>query len=374
MKVTNPFLTSGYVSAEYFCDRELETEKLVNALQNGRNITLISLRRIGKTGLIHHVFYQLQQEKDVKCFYIDIMPTTNLADFIRQFSNAIIGKMDSAPEKTLKKIAAFFSGLRPVISYDPMTAQPSLEFALNTPQQAEATLAQLFAYLAQQKKHIIIALDEMQQIIHYPEKNTEALLRAHVQQTPNVNFIFSGSHKHLLLSMFSHHGRPFYQSTEVLQLGTISPEKYAQFIKEKFSKINVKISDEAIGWTLNWCRLHTWYVQYFFNKLYAEKIRYITEESAHTMAARILEENQTIYYTYRNLLTDYQWQLLSAIAKSETVKMPTSKAFINTYKLGSASSVKTALKALLDKEMIFLDEGNGYMVYDVFLSRWIERA
>ena len=42
MKPYNPFLVYGYNSPEYFCDREKETDKMISALQNERNLTLIS--------------------------------------------------------------------------------------------------------------------------------------------------------------------------------------------------------------------------------------------------------------------------------------------------------------------------------------------
>ena len=44
----NPFVTNGYVSPEYFCDREKETAKIVSLLTNENNIALISPRRLGK--------------------------------------------------------------------------------------------------------------------------------------------------------------------------------------------------------------------------------------------------------------------------------------------------------------------------------------
>ena len=55
-QLNNPFVIYGYKGADYFCDRKKETEVIMKALQNERNIVLISPRRIGKTGLIHHVF------------------------------------------------------------------------------------------------------------------------------------------------------------------------------------------------------------------------------------------------------------------------------------------------------------------------------
>ena len=54
----NPFVTNGYVSPEYFCDREKETAKIVSLLTNENNIALISPRRLGKTDLLRHCFGQ----------------------------------------------------------------------------------------------------------------------------------------------------------------------------------------------------------------------------------------------------------------------------------------------------------------------------
>lgn len=48
--IRNPFVIAEYAGPEYFCDRTEETQELVSNLQNGRNTTLISPRRIGKSG------------------------------------------------------------------------------------------------------------------------------------------------------------------------------------------------------------------------------------------------------------------------------------------------------------------------------------
>lgn len=84
MKPYNPFLVYGYNSPEYFCDREKETDKMISALLNERNLTLISPRRMGKTGLIKNVFYQMKRENNPNAayFYMDIYSTRDLKAFI----------------------------------------------------------------------------------------------------------------------------------------------------------------------------------------------------------------------------------------------------------------------------------------------------
>ena len=69
-------MTSGYRGSEYFCDRVEETRKMVSALTNERNVTLMAPRRYGKTGLVHNVFNALPS--DYATVYIDIYATRNI--------------------------------------------------------------------------------------------------------------------------------------------------------------------------------------------------------------------------------------------------------------------------------------------------------
>lgn len=45
--INNPFIVGGYISPHYFCDREVETEQLIRNITNGRNVVIISVRRMG---------------------------------------------------------------------------------------------------------------------------------------------------------------------------------------------------------------------------------------------------------------------------------------------------------------------------------------
>ena len=47
-RINNPFITSGYISADYFCDREAESKQLIREIVNGNNLAIISTRRMGK--------------------------------------------------------------------------------------------------------------------------------------------------------------------------------------------------------------------------------------------------------------------------------------------------------------------------------------
>ena len=101
-KLKNPFLVAGSHSPAYFCDREIESAKIMSALSNDRNVSLISPRRMGKTGLIHHVFYQVSKaDKTIRCFYLDVFSTQNLHDFVSLFGKTLIGKLDDYSEMAM---------------------------------------------------------------------------------------------------------------------------------------------------------------------------------------------------------------------------------------------------------------------------------
>ena len=142
--IANPFLVYGYVSPKYFCDRQEDTQKLISALQNGRNVTLMSPRRMGKTGLIKNVFYEVARQKpEVACFYLDIYSTTCLNDFIILLGQTVIGKLDSFSQRTLASLTGFFKSCHLVFSSDPLSGVPQVTLDFQ-PTQAQATLKEIF--------------------------------------------------------------------------------------------------------------------------------------------------------------------------------------------------------------------------------------
>lgn len=372
MKNINPFIITGYLSPDYFCDREIELNKLISSINNHRNITLISHRRIGKTALIDHLFYNYNLEENLSLHYLDLLPTANMVDFTKVMANAVIGKFEKKPVIILQKLMKILSHLRPKITMDALTGKPALELDISGAEEAEKTLDGIFDYLGRQEKKIIMAMDEFQQIVNYPEKNLEAHLRALIQRYNRLSFIFSGSNKHLLQSIFSDYGRPFYQSTDFLFLNKIDYQFYFPFIMEKFGAGRFEIKESIVIKLLDWAYGHTFFVQYICNRLYADNTRKISEETLSRVLFEILKEREPVYFNYRKLLTEHQFNLLKAVAKEGTVIQPTSGDFMLKYGLGTASSVRTALQALMDKELVF-EEAGKYALNDVFLSRWLER-
>lgn len=368
----NPFTSSSYLGEDYFCDRKDETNQLLNNIQNGHSTVLISIRRMGKTGLIKHTFAKLPV--DYKGFYIDILETENLEQFLNLLTSSLL---NAAPEKSSfgKTIWNFVKSLRPVISFDALTGAPQAYFDLK-PQLIESNINSLLQFFENQSFKSVIAIDEFQQIVNYPEKSVEAWLRSRVQHLNNVVFIFSGSQQHLMKEMFTSPGRPFYRSTQLMRLERIPDETYAGFIIEQFQKYDKTITRELAFEILDWTNVHTFYVQHLCSRVFAATKKKVNNETWRYQANLLLREQEAVFFAFRNILTKLQWHLLKAIANEATVSQPTSKIFLNKYDLGTSASVLRSLKALQDYDLVYSDYDNRgnlfYSVYDVYLQRWMQ--
>lgn len=375
-KKINPFPVTGYQGPAYFCDREIELERLSEAIDAGRNTTLIALRRMGKTALLMHLFEHLRQQRQPHLsVYLDLMPTGSLKDLQTALITAIARAFPE--EKPLgRKIWQWLKSIRPTISYDPYSGDPTVSFELGRVDEQLQSIADALRILDDSDARVIIALDEFQQITQYPEKQTEAWLRSQFQLLKNTVFIFSGSQQAILQEMFVSAKRPFYASTQLLTLSYIDRDSYAKFIRDKFQEADRSITTEAVNEGLTWCRSHTYYVQSLCNRLYARAEKDITVNQVHEVIGLWMKEQEPIFYNYRELLTNAQWNFLKAVAKEGKLYNPTAGAFMRKHRLGSVGTIQRSLESLLSSEMLFKEVDNDgkayYQVYDVLLSRWLE--
>jgi hypothetical protein len=370
----NPFVTNGYVGVEYFCDRVQETKDITDWLQNGNNIALISPRRYGKTDLIRHCFEQEEIKEHYYTFIIDIYSTKSLSEMVNKMGRTILEVLKPKGKRHWESFLNVVRSLKTGITYDAM-GQPSWNVSVGDIANPGNTLDEIFHYLQQADKPCLVAIDEFQQILKYNDTNVEAALRTYVQYCNNAHFVFMGSQRHLMGTMFISPNRPFYQSVTVMNLNLIEEEKYWEFCKNHFEKARKSVDKEVVARLYACFEGVTFYLQKVMNILFMR-----TAEGGH---CSITELQPAIDYivdftslTYEDLmyqLPEKQSLVLKAIAEEGKVRQITSGKFAKHYGLASPSAVKSAINALLDKDLITRDKG-VYQVYDKFLEIWLRRA
>ncbi|MFO7852024.1 MAG: AAA family ATPase [Bacteroidota bacterium] len=372
-KPQSPFPVTAYYGPEYFCDRDNEMDRLMSNIQGGNSTSLVALRRLGKTALIKHLFHHLGSA--YIRIYMDILPTESLNDMLNSLTTAI---SSTYPENSSlgKKAWNLIKTLRPVITFDALSGLPQVSIKA-TPDESRTTISELLAFLEKQSKPVVIAIDEFQQILDYPEKQTDAWLRSLMQNLNNVSFIFSGSQQHLMADMFTNPGRPFFRSTQFLKMGKLNGKSYRDFILKKFRDHGRTVSEEIVEDILEWADFYTYYVQLLCNRIYLSAGKKITSEKWKDEADKILKEQEFVFYGYRDMLTQPQWELLKAVAAEGKVYQPTSYEFISGHRLGNPATVLRSLKSLQGKELIYreIDESGDsyYSIYDILFARWVAR-
>ncbi len=372
----NPFYITGIIPEPYFCDREKETTWFIRTLENKAHILLTSPRRMGKTQLIRHVFEQPSIKDNCYTFYTDIYPTTSLHELVLFLSKEIYSVLVPKGKAVIDKFLAGLHSLAGSIGYDPISGLPTFDIKLGDIHAPELTLEEIFRYLELADKPCVFAIDEFQQIALYPEKNVEALLRAHIQKMNNCLFIYAGSNRHILENMFNSAAKPFYNSAEQIYLDCIPKDVYTAFANEQFSKAGRKILPEAVSLAYDLFEGHTYYVHNVlhnaFAYLNADKV--IDESDIHETLSNILEEKGRTFASVMNQLNFQQKETLIAIAKEGKARGVTSVAFVKKHALKSPSSVQYAISALLDKQLLTYqneERTKTYSVSDRFLEMWI---
>lgn len=367
----NPFLLSGYQSQTYFCDRKDELKILLDHIENERNVVIYSWRRIGKTSLIRYLLSQLEKNKKTETLYVDLLGTRNISEAIQRIAQATYDRFGTTSSGFSSTFLKLLGSLGLELSFDQLTGMPTFNMGLQARNAPETSLNALGNFLSDRKKRVVVALDEFQQIAHYPNENGESAFRSWMQSFPEIRFLFSGSHRNMMASMFTEKNRPFYRSAQLLRLNPIGIEEYRKFISRHFSKNGKSIDDTSITRIHQWARAQTYCIQLVCNRLYGMYDK-VTENMLENVYQELIDQESPVFSNYTNLLTDVQWSVISAVAKEEPARNPLSQQFIAKYRLGAASSVSSALTMLQKKELVIKDDGY-YLVHDVLLARWLQR-
>ena len=356
--LSNPFVIGKYVDKDFFCDREKESEMLVHHIVNGRHVAIMSERRLGKTGLIEHVFANSLPD-GYEPFLIDIYTCKNLREMVYLLASEVFKKI-ARKQSMLERLMRMVRSLKTTISYEVVTGFPEISFGLGEIQQPEVTLDEILGYLESSDAVCIVAIDEFQKIASFEEENVEALLRTKIQHLKKTQFIFAGSERHLLEGIFSNPARPFYNSVVFMQLLPIEVGVYVKFCQQLFLKYEKSVSPALVERLYECFQGITWYLQLSMNEAFtmAERGGCVDEEAYDQILNHLVDSKRFTFEDRYASLTEKQKTVLMAIASEfPNQVMLTSQNFITRYNLKTSSSVQTAVKGLVEKGILSDNHG-----------------
>lgn len=371
----NPFVISGRIPDEYFCDRETESRDLVKKIEGqASNILLMADRRIGKTGLIDYCYRRQEISENFYVFYFDILHTSSFQEFVYEFGKEIYNRLMPCGKKMIQSITCIIRSLNSKFSFDPITGTPNFTLEIGSVTDPEYTLDEIFAWLEKADKPCIVAIDEFQRIGKYKQQNIEALLRGKIQHLSNCRFIFSGSQPHILAEMFQSKKRAFYNSTETMLLGPIDIVKYRDFAQYWFTQNGIALDNDIFNSLYYYFEGNTFCIQRLLHESYSaldigDKC---TKDILQQCLRNILQNNGSNYREMLSRLTTKQKSLLIAIALEGNATKITSSAFLRKHHLESASTVQTAMRILKEDEWVSEHE-QIYTLSDQFFALWLQQ-
>lgn len=366
----NPFVVSGPIPRDCFCDREKESEYLIRLLTNGNNVVLLSDRRIGKTSLIDFCFSDERICDNYLTALVDIFSARNLGEMTTLLASGVVHAIAPLGKRYVRAFLQTLKSLEGTAEFDPDTGLPVFRLGVSRWKKPDVSLSEIFEFLGSQKKPCLVAIDEFQQVANFADGNAEAFLRSLIQRTGGCNFIFAGSRRHMMREMFLSYSRPFYQSSSMLELQPIPGSAYAIFAERMFDRAGRALEAGAAEWLHKELGGNTFCLQSVMNAAFSltkkgETCSKVALEAA--LRAKVLEKFPSYQEILINWLSDRQMMLFLAIANEGEVEHITSAAFVEKHQLGSPSIVQAARMKLLQWDLITESEGR-YRVTDKFLE------
>ncbi len=372
----NPFSYGGIVGNGAFCNRSKELGDLTETMKSAGRCFVYAERRMGKTSLILRALGKLPKNRFVTV-YVDLWPTDGSAAFSKATAKAISTAAESTSKRLLEIGKSLFGRLRPSVSLD-NAVQPKIDFGIDGRAVSKTDLVEVLA--APQKlaektgKTVVMVFDEFQQILDYEADLTERQIRSSIQHQKNVSYVFLGSRKHLLQSMFLDESRPLYRSAMHYPIGPIETKHWRSFISKRFQDADKQIDRQIIDRLCDRTGGHPFYTQHLCHVLWSmTDVGDDVDESVLQLAIEeLLRRESHAYVNLWESLTKNEQRFLRGLAQSEEPPKPFSSDFTRLFGLRSASNAQRAAESLESGDIIEREE-SSFVIVDRFLRLWIRQ-
>jgi hypothetical protein len=380
MRAQNPFVYGEVVTSAAFADRDEERARLARDLREGQKVFLISPRRYGKSSLIRGVMKGLAAD-NVLTVEVTVAASSSYVSFLEAYARALLAAETQAAG--LRRWASeLLKSVRPELRFDTDAAGAS-RFSLTFPAVRSARdtarlAAEVFALPGRiaeaRRRPMAVALDEFQAIAAFDGGSVEQALRAAVQEQRAVGYVFAGSEPSLMERMLTPR-RPFYKAGPVIRLGRIDERLFAGFLESKFARSGIRAEDGLGAAIVELAGNVPYDVQRLAHETW-DDVRAAGRKTAgledlHLTLGRLLDEQHTVFEEAWQRLTLAQRAVLRAIVLEDGRELLSAGVRLR-HRLPAASSVQSALAALVRQDVVMKDEGR-YVVNDSLYREWMAR-
>ncbi|MCQ2211898.1 MAG: ATP-binding protein [Paludibacteraceae bacterium] len=372
-QINKSFVYGVSVSGDNFTDRIKETKRLKMDFENGLNVVLISPRRMGKTSLIKKVQQSVDTEI-IHTIYMDIYDCRSEYDFYNKFAESILKQTSNKADVFLERVKNFLTRLTPKVSFN---IDPNSDFSVSlgiTPKEYKPEeILQLPELIAKQMgKHLVICIDEFQQVAEWQDSlQVQKRMRGVWQHQEHVSYCIFGSKQHMMNKLFQNKRMPFYQFGEPNYLQPIPTEDWLPFIQRKFSDKGLVISEQHVKIICDVVQNQSSYVQQLAWNVMLNTEQEVTLDCIQEGINDLLTQCTPLFMEQIGSLTGYQMNFLRAILSGQHNQF-TSQTVLSTYQLGTKSNISRMQEVLLEKDFIISTQ-EGIFLSDPVMELWLKK-
>lgn len=370
MNDATTFIYGKAVGGVNFTDRVQETARLKRDFEAGVNSIIISPRRIGKTSLVKHVIEQV--DDSVKVVFMDIYRCRTEYDFYELFASTIVSECSSKMEQAVALAKEMLMSINPKISFGwggkTMTLSLGISKRTNTPEEILSLPERIAKKLG---KHIVVCIDEFQQIGEMPDSLTvQKRLRTVWQHQQNTSYCFFGSKRHMMLNLFQNKKMPFYQFGDMIFIGRIPTENWVPFIQKRFKSREMQISAEYAEKICDAVENYSSYVQQLAWNVLSHTHEQVDEQAYTAGLEATMTQMSPLFVEQVAGLTTYQLNLLRAICHGYHRDFG-SEEVVSNFPLGTRNNITRILTALVNRELVEMQNDGSYDIPDPLFKVWL---
>jgi hypothetical protein len=357
----NPFFFETPSRASSFTDRSAERKRLRQLFREaGRRLLIYGRRRMGKTSLI-----QNSAPRNARLIYVDVSVAASMSDLARQVlsrapkpKQALLARALQIAQKHFRQVTLEAGGISFAGEFNNNEEGIPLEQALATLNDMAADRDEVWT----------LCLDEFQEIQKLGGEKVDWRLRSAIQEHRNLNYIFTGS-DHRIVSWMTRPKSPFFKQLDQMELGPIKPGLLANWIEERavqaggldrfpYGRQIVATAGPCTGDVVRLAKT------VFF--LASQKHRAGVVEAAMDLIS-LKELGGACGRVWRELPVT-QRLMLRAIAEGHP---PTATKTLRRIGVKAASTAHTAIKALLERQILWQPTSGSHDFENPFFKRWV---
>ena len=358
------------VGGEHFCRRKELSRQLAAYISGGQNVVIQGERRMGKTSLVRETVAGMRGWRMVDADFMGVKSTTDICNRIAD----AMARFDSG-DNIYRRAMSLLAHLRPIGQIDQMTGLPTISLdarATATPASIPLAIDALMSHV--KGRRVCIVFDEFQDILDVKDGDRVlALMRSRIQLQSGVCFIFLGSARNSMLSIFLSPGSPFYKAAAVFGVDEIPDGDFYRFAVGRFATGRRKLPREVFDRILKIACRTSGDVQELCDAVWQVTApgRTLDAEDVECGLRLVFSREGSAYAAFVRPLTDIQLRVLRALAELGGVHV-LSGEFLGLARVTTPATVKKSLVALGKADLIY-SVGGEWRFVSPFFREWVRR-